>query len=612
MLENKKQLILPGFLILIVSISGALVFERNLKYEGRVFPGVFLCGQSYGDISKTDAVIALDLRVADAYRDGMTFVYGDQTFTVDVSDLGVRIDTVKSADKLFAYGHGAGMAASIGEQLALLRGNIEFENELSYDGYLIEEEKWKEISRIETPTRNFTYAWKDGKFAPVPAQKGDVIDRDKLQKAIADNLKNFRNDPVPIELVAEEPVLKKDTSGKALLEAQNLIGKKIVIAYGDESWEVAREDFMKWIGFTPDPASSAPVLVLSPDKETIKDYLANLVPEINREPVNANLEFKDGKVGVFALSQDGVSVDIDKSADKIGAEIFQTKNYDKATDDAARIVVEPAVDKVTPELTTDNIDNMGITSLLATGESDFHGSTKSRVHNVTVGASKFNGVLIGPGDTFSFDTLLGGVGAEEGYLPELVIKKGKTIAEYGGGLCQVSTTAFRGAVQAGLEIKERTNHAYAVKYYAPQGTDATIYPPDPDLVFVNNTPAYILLQTRIAGTKLYFDYYGTDDGRKTVMEGPVVYERSAGGAMKTWWKQTVFKADGSQLLTKTFYSNYKPASLYPVNGVSTSKPATSTTATGTNTATAGASTATGGTATNSSTSGTPTGTASAN
>ena len=578
MSKNKMRLLLPGLLVLTVLVSGALVTLHNLKYEGRAFPGVYLCGQSYAGSSKTDAVVALDNRVADAYRDQMSFVYADKTYTVDISDLGIRIDTVRSADKIFAYGHGDDIMKNIREQLALLNGTVDFTNELSYDSYLIGEAKWEEIAKIETPTSDFTYGWDGGKFVPVAAKDGIVIDRDKLKKDIENNLINFRNDPVRIELIEEHPVIKKDTSGKALQQAQNLIEKKIVIAYGDESWDVAKEDFIRWISFTPDLSSENPALALSPDKQAIKEYMSSLVPEINREPVNANLEFKDGKVGVFALSQDGISVDVDKSVDNIGAEIFQAGNYDEAGADAGnadRITVEPAVDKVTPELTTDNIDNMGITALLATGESDFHGSTKSRVHNVTVGASKFNGVLIGPGDTFSFDTLLGGVGAEEGYLPELVIKKGKTIAEYGGGLCQVSTTAFRGAVRAGLEIKERTNHAYAVKYYAPQGTDATIYPPDPDLVFVNNTPAYILLQTHIEGTKLYFDFYGTDDGRKTVMEGPVVYEKSAGGAMKTWWKQTVFKADGSQLLTKTFYSNYKPAGLYPLSS-STSKPATTT------------------------------------
>jgi vancomycin resistance protein YoaR len=78
-------------------------------------------------------------------------------------------------------------------------------------------------------------------------------------------------------------------------------------------------------------------------------------------------------------------------------------------------------------------------------------------------------------------------------LPELVIKKEGTVPEFGGGLCQVSSTAFRAAMNGGLPITQRRNHAYAVQYYAPQGTDATIYPGVVDLKFINDTPGDILI-----------------------------------------------------------------------------------------------------------------------
>ena len=172
-------------------------------------------------------------------------------------------------------------------------------------------------------------------------------------------------------------------------------------------------------------------------------------------------------------------------------------------------------------------------------------------------------MLVGPEDEFSFNSALGKVGVKQGYLPELVIKKDKTVPEYGGGLCQVSTTAFRGAVKAGFEITERESHAYPVQYYNPQGTDATIYPPHPDLRFKNNTPAYILIQTRIEGNKLYFDFYGSDDGRKVVLKGPYIYSRKANGAMKASWTQEVYDKDGELKFKKTFYSNYRSPALYP-------------------------------------------------
>ena len=168
-----------------------------------------------------------------------------------------------------------------------------------------------------------------------------------------------------------------------------------------------------------------------------------------------------------------------------------------------------------------------------------------------------------PGEEFSFNTRLGEVGPQEGYLPELVIKQNKTVPEYGGGLCQVSTTFFRAAILAGLEITERFPHAFAVKYYSPQGFDATIYPPHPDLRFKNDTPAHILVQTRIEKTKLYFELYGTNDGRTVKLDGPYQYDQKSDGSMKAKLTYTVTR-DNQVLREKTFHSNYKSPLLYPV------------------------------------------------
>ena len=104
-----------------------------------------------------------------------------------------------------------------------------------------------------------------------------------------------------------------------------------------------------------------------------------------------------------------------------------------------------------------------------------------------------------------------------------MIKGDRTIPEYGGGLCQVATTVFRAAIAAGLPIAERKNHAYRVVYYEPAGKDATIYLPKPDLKFTNDTGEHILIQSRIEGDELFFDFWGTKDGRVTFQSDSVIY-----------------------------------------------------------------------------------------
>ena len=151
--------------------------------------------------------------------------------------------------------------------------------------------------------------------------------------------------------------------------------------------------------------------------------------------------------------------------------------------------------------------------------------------------------------------MLGEVNEQNGFESELVIKSGKLVRESGGGLCQVSTTLFRSAVMAGLPITERRPHSFPVRYYNPQGYDATIYPGVVDLKFKNDTSNHILIQSRVEGVKLIFDIYGPDDGRKVVMEGPFQYDQKANGAMKAYFVRKTTLADGI-VKEERFDSNY--------------------------------------------------------
>ncbi|MDP1629372.1 MAG: VanW family protein, partial [bacterium] len=137
----------------------------------------------------------------------------------------------------------------------------------------------------------------------------------------------------------------------------------------------------------------------------------------------------------------------------------------------------------------------------------------------------------------------------------------KTIPEYGGGICQVSTTMFRAAINAGLKITERFPHAFPVAFYNPQGFDATVYLPHPDLRFINDTPANILIQTKIKGTTLTFEFYGTKN-REVKIIGPEEYDKKYDGSMKAKLTQEIYQ-DGELIRSKIFYSIYKSPWLFP-------------------------------------------------
>lgn len=115
-----------------------------------------------------------------------------------------------------------------------------------------------------------------------------------------------------------------------------------------------------------------------------------------------------------------------------------------------------------------------------------------------------------------------------------------------------------------MKITERFPHSFPVVYYSPQGFDATIYPPHPDLRFINDTPGHLLIQTKVIENSLIFDFYGTDDERQVKLIGPIHYDIKPDGSMKAKLTQEVYDADGDLIREKTFYSNYKSPSLYPI------------------------------------------------
>lgn len=232
-------------------------------------------------------------------------------------------------------------------------------------------------------------------------------------------------------------------------------------------------------------------------------------------------EIQNGRVVAFDVPRNGRELNVEETTNRIVGALEQ--HMQEATL-AVKEVQSPY---------RDNPDNAMIRELVARAETDFSGSPTNRRKNIARGASLINGILIAPGEEFSTIKALGKIDDTNGFLPELVIKGTKTTPEFGGGLCQVSTTLFRAVSFAGLEVLERKNHSYRVSYYEPPvGFDATIYDPAPDFKFRNDTPSYLLLQAHAEKSKMIVELWGTKDGRKAEIDKPTVFNIKKPGETK--------------------------------------------------------------------------------
>ncbi|MBL8029652.1 MAG: VanW family protein [Candidatus Doudnabacteria bacterium] len=286
------------------------------------------------------------------------------------------------------------------------------------------------------------------------------------------------------------------------------------------------------------------------DPAAIFNFVENTANAVEKPVTEPILKIEKNFVTEFVPPSDGVSVD------RVQATLEILKSLKQKTASSSLVYFSTSPTKKLSE-----INNLGIQELIAQGTSNFKGSPKNRKHNIKVGVEKFKGLIIKQGEEFSFNKYLGPVEKEAGFLPELVIKKSGTVPELGGGLCQVSSTTFRAAMEAGLPITQRKNHSYAVQYYAPQGTDATIYPGVIDLKFKNDTPGDILVWPYfLEGDILKFDFYGTKDSRTVTLNKPYQYDRKTDGSMKAEWTRIVTK-DGTTS-TSTFKSVYLSPALF--------------------------------------------------
>jgi vancomycin resistance protein YoaR len=264
---------------------------------------------------------------------------------------------------------------------------------------------------------------------------------------------------------------------------------------------------MDWDMQVQTAGDSRPQFSVTLDEAAVLSWVEDLAPGLFISPQDASFDFdpETNTLSTTVPSVWGRELDVQTTVQRILAQAH--------TDE--RVVALPIV-PLKPDVAMEDASDMGIVDLVAQGTTFFKGSSEARVHNIVQAASRFQGVLIPPGAAFSFNEHLGEVSEETGYEESLIIWGDSTQVGIGGGVCQVSTTAFRAALLGGYPILERHAHGYVVSWYGEPGMDATVYAPHVDLKFLNDSDHYLLIKTETdteEGT-VTFNFYGTPSGRE--------------------------------------------------------------------------------------------------
>ena len=560
-----RRLLTVGFgLVFLLFLIGQTYAAIN---TGKIYPGVKIGSFPLGGLTASEAEQTLQAALDTVRSRGLLFSWQDRAVAVPAvvtaaTDIDLSYEVISyDIPKTLA------LATSFGRQGSWLNIWTERTRALLGQANLAPVYNWRQdkvvdilrvnLSPYEQAGHDALFALQNNVVTIVPEKSGRIFDYAAALDAADKQLSSLLFTPIVLQMISQEPQVRADQLADILAPAQAwlLESGDITLAHNDKVYTWPRAQIIDLLEVRQDKNKPNGVrLGLSQAK--LRTLLEPVIAELNVSPQEPKFRLEGNKVVEFKPGLAGQSIDLGTTWDKWESALFR----DHKTDVALVLIDSPPQQKIA------DLNNLGIRELLGVGKSNFKGSPKNRRHNIAVGAAAVNGTLIAPGAEFSLLKTLGKIDASTGYLPELVIKGNKTVPEYGGGLCQIGTTTFRATLAAGLPVIERQSHSYQVPYYANAkglpGTDATIYDPKPDYRFKNDTANYVLFATRIEGDDVFFEIWGTKDGRQAEQSEVRVWDRIAPPPAKL--VETLDLKPGEKKCTERAHAGIKAAFDYKI------------------------------------------------
>lgn len=539
------KITLVVFLILFVvtgSVFGAAAWYIK-KYQNKIYPGVYAGHYHLGKMTRDDLNNFIETTNNRLAKEGLNLeanVNGNKTtIKINTVSLGensielVKLDSYALWQNAFAIGRSGSWVNRLFSPWYFRLDNQNLFVPVKTDWINLLEGLKDNLSHLVNAPRDAGIKITNPSsvsYDVVPESSGLIFRYENIIKKIQDNLGELYLGNISISAEQFDPTIKTADVIKA---SENLAN---FLSYGDiglnyidpqtkvrHDWNLSTNQYIEWLEVQLDE-NSQPVFVLNHEK--VITFLENLRPLVDKIPSDAKFSIApDGKVKEFKASQTGLSLDVEKTFQDLNGAIKQ-RNYHPSS---AIKTVGLTVVSSEPIVKTANVNNLGIEDIIGVGYSTFHDSHSNRIKNIAHAVERLNGTLIKPGEEFSAIKNAGPFTAENGFLPEAIIKGNEIKNEIGGGMCQIGTTLFRMAMNSGMNITQRQNHSLVVGYYADPvngnpGTDAALYEPFLDLKFVNDTGNYLLLQTEIDFKKqqLTFTLWGKPDGRSGSYTHPLV------------------------------------------------------------------------------------------
>jgi vancomycin resistance protein YoaR len=529
--------------------------------SSRLAAGTHVAGVDVGGLTPAAATRLLERRWAALADTPAVFTAGGRTFRIRPRELGIEPDWAGAVAAAQRDGGGFRIVRGY-RRLALRLFPGDVAPAVRTYGAAVAYELARVARKVDRPHREAAVVRRGLHVSIVPGTTGLVLDRARARPLLIRALASLERAPAALPVRADPPAVTVARLLPAQRAAAQAMAAPVTLRLGPTAWRLPR-----W--------RLATMLLLPHDGQTRlrlggaagDAFLARLARRVDRAPRDATWAPAAGGRVRLVPAQPGVALDAARTAARILAAAERPTNR----------IAQLAVDPTQPTRSTARAAAMGITGTVGSYET-IYGGDPNRIHNVQLVSHLIDGKLIAPGATFSFNRATGARTAAKGFLTAPVIINGELQTGLGGGVCQVSTTVFNAAYEAGLPITARTNHALYISHY-PLGRDATVDYPDVDLKFVNDTRHWLLLRTFVGPDSLSVVLYGTPQHRRvettaaplrvvapppiektvdpSLKPGETVVDDPGVPAQSTWVERKVYSASGRLLSDQTWYSSYR-------------------------------------------------------
>ena len=493
----------------------------QLMYAGRIFPGVSVAGVDLSGISPTEASFKLNQTLSYPYTGKIVLRDGGRVWVVTPAQMGMAFDASTSAQAAYQLGRSGGLFGSLEGQLRARSDGAEVPPVILFDQRVAHQYLQAMSVEINQQVVEASLKVEGTEVIAVPGQVGRALDVEGTLVFLSAQMQTFRDGEVPLVIREQQPEIV-DVSAQTEI-ARRVLSQPLRLyvpnaGEGDPGpWNYDVQILANMLTVLRVENGGTAEIQVALDPAPLREVLIGIATQVDRGSENARFYFDDAtrQLALIQYAKVGRVVDTEASIKAINDALLQGEH-----NIALQIVEEQ------PEVTdTSTAEQLGITELVSSETSYFYGSSAERIQNIQAAASRFHGLLVAPGETFSMGDALGDVSLDNGFAEALIIYGGRTIKGVGGGVCQVSTTLFRTVFFGGYPVVERYSHAYRVSYYeqSPSGAvdvnlaglDATVYFPLVDFKFTNDTPYWILMETYTSseGRSLTWKMYSTSDGR---------------------------------------------------------------------------------------------------